>query len=171
MVPPSSSSRCSHHWVQIQQDHIDHDGEISSTLLTGQRWLQKVLNHLWTHPCLAWKLRNANLHCIDTADQEAKRKAELKLAIVALHKAADKPDCFDERLFEAPILTRLDDHKSHDQTAWINVVMPTARQAKADAADKIQQTQRDIPCKAEINLRQCDCELSLIYESGAKCWP
>ena len=67
--------RFSHHWVQIQQDHIDHEHEVSSKKSTGQRWLQKVLNHLCTHLYLAWKLRNADLHGIDAADQEAKRKA------------------------------------------------------------------------------------------------
>jgi len=45
--------RFSHHWVQIQQDHIDHEREVSFKKFTGQRWLQKVLNHLRTHLYLA----------------------------------------------------------------------------------------------------------------------
>jgi hypothetical protein len=80
----------------MQQDHIDHDNNICFRLLTGQRWLQKVLNHLWTHLCLAWKLQNADLHGVNTADQKAKREAKLKPAIVALHKTANKPDCLDK---------------------------------------------------------------------------
>ena len=75
----------SHHWVQIQQDHLDqHEEVVSSKKFTGQR-LQKVLNLLWTHLHLARKLRNADLHGIDAADQEAKRKTKLKSAIVAVY--------------------------------------------------------------------------------------
>jgi hypothetical protein len=48
--------------VQLQQDHIDREDEVSSNKFTGQRWLKQVLHHLWTHLCLAWKLRNADLH-------------------------------------------------------------------------------------------------------------
>ena len=77
--------RFSHHWVQIQQDHIDHEHKVSSKKFTSQRWLQKVLNHLWTHLYLTWKLRNTDLHDIDAADQEVKRKAKLKPATVALY--------------------------------------------------------------------------------------
>ena len=135
--------RFSHHWVQIQQHHIDHEDEISSKKFTGQRWLQKVLHHLWSHLYLAWKLRNADLHGIDAADQEAKRKAKLKPAIVALYKTAEKLDYLDKRLFDLTLEVRLG-LKSHEQAAWINVTTPTVRQAKAEAADKIQRTQRDI---------------------------
>ena len=45
--------RFSNHWVQIQQDHIDHEPEVSFKKFTGQSWLQKVLNHLRTHLYLA----------------------------------------------------------------------------------------------------------------------
>ena len=75
--------RFSHHWVQTQQHHIDHEDEASSKKFTGQRWLKQVLHHLWTHLCLAWKLRNADLHGIDSKDQEEKRKAKLRPAVVA----------------------------------------------------------------------------------------
>jgi hypothetical protein len=135
--------RFSHHWVQIQQHHIDHDDEISSKKFTGQRWLQKVLNHIWTHLYMAWKLRNADLHGIDAADQEAKRQAKLKPAIVALYETAATLPYLDKRLFELPLIDRLD-LKSHEQTAWINVTTPTVRQAKTEADDKLHTTQRDI---------------------------
>jgi hypothetical protein len=134
--------RFSHHWVSLQQDHIDHDEEYSS-LLTGERWLKKVLHHLWSHLHLAWKLRHTDFHGIDKADQEAKHKAKLRSAIVALYAAADKLDYLDKRLFEITLLTCLG--KSADaQAAWINVVTPTVRIATADAADKLITTQRDI---------------------------
>jgi len=135
--------RFSHHWVQIQQDHIDHEPDVSSKKFTGQRWLKQVINLIWTHLYLAWKLRNADLHGIDAADQEEKRKAKLKPAIVALYESANKLDYLDRRLFEMPLLARLD-LKSDQQTAWINQVTPTVRQAKAEAADKLRTTQRDI---------------------------
>jgi hypothetical protein len=92
---------------------------------------------------LAWKLLNADPHGIDKADQEAKRKAKLRPAIVALHAAADKLDYLDKRLFEITLLTRLG-KSADDQAAWINVVTPAIRIATADAADKLITTQRDI---------------------------
>jgi hypothetical protein len=54
---------------------------------------------------MAWKLRNADLRGVeDTADQEEKRKAKLKPAIVALSKTADTLDYLDKHLFELPLL-------------------------------------------------------------------
>ena len=135
--------RFSPHWVQIQQDHIDHEHEGSSKKFTDKRWLQKVINHIWTHLYLAWKLRNIDLHGIDAVDQEAKRKAKLKPAIVALYEAGKKLTYLDRCIFELPLLARLD-HKSHEQTAWIDLHTPTFRQALAEAADKLQKTQHNI---------------------------
>ena len=87
-------------------------------------------------------VRNADLHGIDAADQEAKRKARLKPAIVALYQTAAMLDYLDKRLFELPLLARLD-LKSHEQTTWINVITPPIQQCKAEAADKLQKTQQD----------------------------
>jgi hypothetical protein len=116
-----------------------------SSLLTGERWLQKVLHHLWTHLCSAWKLRNADLHGIDNkADQELKRKAKLRPAIVALHAAAAKLNYLDKHIFDLPLDTRLDKTSSSDQSAWINLNARTLRIAKTAAADKHLTTQRDI---------------------------
>jgi hypothetical protein len=42
----------------------------------ARRWLQKVLHHVWTRLHMAWTLRNADLHRVGAADQEAKRKAK-----------------------------------------------------------------------------------------------
>jgi hypothetical protein len=52
--------RFSRQWILLQQAHLDQDADCSS-LLTGERWLQKVRHYLWTHLCSAWKLRNADL--------------------------------------------------------------------------------------------------------------
>ena len=67
----------------------------------------------------------------------------LKPKIVALYMTADNLDCLNERLLELPLLKPFD-LKSYEQTAWINVVTPTVRQAKAEAAGKLQNTQRYI---------------------------
>ena len=59
---------------------------------------------------MAWKLRNADLHGIDSADQEAKRNAKLKPAIVALYKTSEKLDYLDKCLFDLPLLPSLSGH-------------------------------------------------------------
>jgi hypothetical protein len=69
--------RLSRQWILLQQAHLDQDADCSSL-------------PLWTHLYLAWKLRNADLHGIDKADQELKHKAKLRPAIVALCTAAAK---------------------------------------------------------------------------------
>jgi hypothetical protein len=81
----------------------------------------------------AWKLRNADLHALDAADQEQKSKANLRPAIVALYASATHLDYMDKRLFRIPPIDRLL-VKSREQAAWINIVTPTVRQAKAEAA-------------------------------------
>ena len=118
--------RFSHHWVQIEQNHIDHKHEVSTKNVTGKRWLQQVINRIWTHLYLAWRLRDADLHSIDAVDQEAKCKAKLKPAIVALYETSASLDYLDRRFFKLPLDKRLD-LKSHEQTAWINVVTPNVR--------------------------------------------
>ncbi len=133
----------SHHWVQIQQAHIDKDDEICSKTNSGSGWLKKVLHHIWSHLYAAWLLRNADLHGIDKADQEAKRKAKLRPAIVALYQTSATLKYLDKRLFALPLDKRLDLNSS-EQRAWISLVTPTVRQAKAEADDHLRQTQPDI---------------------------
>ena len=60
------------------------------------------------------------------ADQESKRKANLKPAIVALYKAADEVDYryLDKRLFLPSGRSAL---QSAEQLARINMVTPTVR--------------------------------------------
>jgi hypothetical protein len=55
-----------------------------------------------------------------------------------LKRKSEKLDYLGQRLLDLPLVANRSDQKSHDQTAWINVVMPTDGQAKPDAADKIQ---------------------------------
>jgi hypothetical protein len=94
-----------------------------------------------THLCPAWKLCNSDLHGVDAADQEAKRKAKLKPKLVALHKTAkNKLDHLNKRLFELPLLAGLD-LKFHEKTAWINVATLAVWHAKAEATNKIHRTQ------------------------------
>jgi hypothetical protein len=90
---------------------------------------------------LAWKLRNADLHAIDKANQEPKRKAKLSPLVVALCATADTLAYLDKRLFELPLLECLD-KSAAEQAAWINMVTPTVRIAEAD--DRLITTQRDI---------------------------
>jgi hypothetical protein len=68
--------------------------------------------------------------------RNAKLEAQLKPAIVALNKTANTLDYYlDKRLFDLPLAARLE-LRSHEQSAWINVVVtPTVRQAKAKRGD------------------------------------
>jgi hypothetical protein len=92
---------------------------------------------------LAWKPRNADLHGIDKADQEAKRKAKLSPFVVTLCATANTLAYLIKHLFKLPLLERLD-KSADEQAAWINVVTPTVRIAKAEADDRLLTTQRDI---------------------------
>jgi hypothetical protein len=133
--------RVSHHWVQIQDFHIYHDDEICSAKFPGSIWLKKVLHHLWSHLYTAWKLRNADLHGIDAADKEA--KAKLRPAIVALYSTAASLPFLDRRLFDKDLTERLN-QRSREQTAWVALVTPTIRIAKAEDAHLRKQSQQDI---------------------------
>ena len=135
--------RFSKQWIQLQQSHIDHDPEISSKTFSGHTWLKKVLHLLWSHLYLAWKERNADLHGIDTADKEAKAKAKLRPAIVAMYELGATLDYLDKRLFDVTLTARLA-KPSSDQRAWLSLNAPTIRMAKAEADHHIQQTQHDI---------------------------
>jgi hypothetical protein len=70
------------------------------------------------------------------SDQEEKRQAKLKPAIVSLYKITDTLDCINNCLFDLPLASRLA-LKSHEQTAWTNVVTSTVRQSKAEPAGLI----------------------------------
>jgi hypothetical protein len=60
-----------------------------------------------------------------------------------MKQKAKKLDCLDKGLLDLPMANR-SDQRSQDQTAWINVVTPTDRQANPEAADKIHSTQRNV---------------------------
>jgi hypothetical protein len=71
-------------------------------------------------------------------------QSQLKPQIVALYKTADSLDYLGKRLFALDLDKRLM-LRSSEQTAWINVVIPTVRQAKAsEAATHLRNTQHDI---------------------------
>jgi hypothetical protein len=116
--------------------HADKSANICSKTRSGDSWLKQVLHHVWLHLHLAWKLRNADLCSIDKADEELKREAKLRPKIVA--------PCLDKHLFASDLDKRLDDTGSSEQTAWINLVTPTVRQAKAEADDHLSKSQQDI---------------------------
>jgi hypothetical protein len=67
-------------------------------VFAGPCWLEHVLFQLWTSLYLAWKLRNADIHGIDKADQERKSKAKLRPQVVTLYQAANSLNYLDKRL-------------------------------------------------------------------------
>jgi hypothetical protein len=133
----------SHHWVHIQDSHIYHDDEICSMKFTGAIWLKKVLHHPWSHLYKAWKLRNTDLHGIDTADKEAKAKAKLRPAIAALYSTAASLPFLDRWLLDKDLTECLNQH-SREQTAWISLIMLTIQIAKAKEAHLRKKSQRNI---------------------------
>ena len=95
---------------------------MSSKAITGQGWLEKVLNHLWTHLYMAWKLCNADLHGIDVPSQETKRKSQAEtrhFSSLQDCRQARPPDY--KRLFNLLSLLEQLQLKSHKQTAWIGI--------------------------------------------------
>jgi hypothetical protein len=71
-----------------------------------------------------------------TASLESKN-ATIKPDIMALYKMADSLDNLDKLLSNCLKL------RSQEQAAWINMVKPTVCQAKAEADQLTQQTQRE----------------------------
>jgi hypothetical protein len=104
--------------------------------------------------------------------QEATHKAKLKPAIVALCKTADTPDCLDKQLFDIiPLLLRtcLKKQKSHKQTARINVVTPTVRQAKADKQKQKQPTKSSRPNNVTFVNSSFDQQLRPSHRAPLQC--
>jgi hypothetical protein len=130
-------------WSQLQQSHIDNDKDLDPKTFSGDTWLKKVLHLLWSQLYAAWKQRNDDLHGIKAADKEAKAKAKLRPAIVAMYQTGLALDYLDKRLFDVNLDDRLG-KSSSEQQAWLNVNEKTVRMAKAEADHHIQQTQRDI---------------------------
>ena len=65
--------------------------------------------------------------------------------VAALYQTAAKLNYLDKRLFKLPLVLAWLNLKSHEQTAWINVVTQTVwQECKAEAADKVQKTLWDI---------------------------
>jgi hypothetical protein len=75
--------------------------------------------------------------------KEAKAKAKLRPAIVALYSTAASLSFLDRRLFNKD-LTECLNQRSREQTAWIGLVTPTIRIAKAKEAHLRKQSQHNI---------------------------
>jgi hypothetical protein len=62
--------RFSHHWLQLQQVHIYIGPDTNSTKQSGEQWLKRVLNCIWTSLWQVWLLRNDDLHGRDRQQRE-----------------------------------------------------------------------------------------------------
>jgi hypothetical protein len=83
--------------------HINQDEEIASEKLSGTNWLKEVLSHLcWAQLYTVWKQCNADLHGINTANQEYKQKAKLKPSFEALYSTAAYLDYLDRHYLLHP---------------------------------------------------------------------
>jgi hypothetical protein len=70
-------------------------------------------------------------------------KAKLRPQVVALYQKAASLNYLDKCLFALDLDDRLG-LGSSEQAAWINIVSPTVRQAKAEADAHLRNTQHDI---------------------------
>jgi hypothetical protein len=91
------------------------------------------------------KLRPATVALCQTANAEADAhlRNTLRPAVIALHQASATLDYLDQRLFAMPQADRLL-LPSSEQTAWVHLLTPTVRQAKAEAENHLHRSQRDI---------------------------
>jgi hypothetical protein len=80
--------RFSHHWLQLQlqlqQVHIYLDPDTDSTKQSGEIWLKRILNCIWTSLWQVWLIRNDDLHGRDREQREKKRIGKLAPKVVAL---------------------------------------------------------------------------------------
>jgi hypothetical protein len=115
--------RFSHHWLLFQQLPIYLDHDIDATKNTGERWLKRILNCLWTSLWQVWLLRNDDLHGRDRQQCEQKRIQKLPPQVTALYDKADLLLANDKDLFAIPIETRLT-FPSGKLKTWIKLVTP-----------------------------------------------
>jgi hypothetical protein len=69
--------RFSHKWVQCQHIHTQLEPGTDSTQQSGEIWLKRVLNRLWTSTWNVWLSRNDDLHGRDRKQREQKRLEKL----------------------------------------------------------------------------------------------
>jgi hypothetical protein len=120
--------RLSHQWVQCQQLHIHSDPGTDSTKQSGEIWLKRVLNRLWTSLWDVWLLSNDDLHGRDRQQREQKRLEKLTPKVEALYDQATTLLTADKEIFAIPIHTRLT-FPSREIETWIKLVTPTVRRA------------------------------------------
>jgi hypothetical protein len=128
--------RLSHHWLQCQQLHIYLDPDTDSTKQSGEQWMKRVLNCIWTSLWQVWLIRNDDLHGRDRQERERKRIEKLKPKIEALYEKAELLLAADKDIFAIPIQTRLT-FPSGELSTWVKLVTPTVRRAISDANEFI----------------------------------
>jgi hypothetical protein len=129
--------RCSHHWIQIQQYHIQLDPDINEKKQSGDTWLKRVLHSIWTSLWQGWLMRNDDLHGRDRPQREQKRMEKLKPKVTALYAQVGSLLAEDKVLFDVPIQTKLK-LSSGELESWIKLVTPTVKRATKDAMDLLQ---------------------------------
>jgi hypothetical protein len=131
--------RFSHHWLQCQQAHIYLDPDIDETKNTGERWLKRIMNCLWTSLWTVWLSRNDDLHGRDRQKQEQKRIQKLIPRITALYKKADLLLAANRDIFSIPLHTCLT-FPSGELKTWVKLVTPTIKRAIKDADNTLRRT-------------------------------
>jgi hypothetical protein len=135
--------RFSQHWTHVQNKHIDDDPDIDSEKQSGDRWLKRILNHLWTSLWQVWLLRNDDLHGRDKEEKERKRIDKLTPRIHAIYALKDRLLACDKPILDLPIHDRLQLH-SRELSTWLALITPTVKRAVADADKYLQETNHTI---------------------------
>jgi hypothetical protein len=124
--------RFSHHWLQVQQLHIHLNPDIDDTKQSSERWLKRILHHIWTSLWQGWLARNEALHGHDRNSRARKRLEKITPQVVALYAQAGTLLAADRDIFDIPIERRLQSHIREIET-WVRLVTPTVKRAVADA--------------------------------------
>jgi hypothetical protein len=131
--------RFSKQWNQIQTKHIADDPDLDPEKQSGERWMKRVINHIWTNLWKVWLIRNDDLHGRDKFEKERKRIDKLTPRIIALYAQKDILLAQDKDILALPITDRLKQH-SRELTTWLALVTPTIKRAAADAAKHLHNT-------------------------------
>jgi hypothetical protein len=98
--------RFSQHWTHVQNKHIDDDPDLDSEKQSGDRWLKRILHHLWTSLWQVWLLRNDDLHGRDKEEKERKRLDKLTPRIHVIYALKDRLLACDKPILDLPPSTR-----------------------------------------------------------------
>jgi hypothetical protein len=135
--------RFSHHWLQCQQVHIYLDPDTDSRKQSGEIWLKRILNCIWTSLWQVWLIRNDDLHGRDRQQREQKRIEKLAPRIIALYETSGSLLVTDRDIFAIPLHTRLT-FPSGELKTWDKLVTPTVRKAISDARESLRRTNQSI---------------------------